>query len=137
MGKKKVKPRKPVCPYCTVPAELVTGDKIYPNLPDLKDKLFWRCLPCMAWTGTHKGTKRALGRLSNLKLRRLKRRAHRAFDPLWERKIKMGFAKAFARNKAYEWLAGELGIEVDKCHIGHFDEEMCERVIAICEKYHP
>lgn len=30
------------------------------------------------------------------------------------------------------WLAEQLGIERQKCHIGQFDIETCERVAEIC-----
>lgn len=40
-----------------------------------------------------------------------------------------------ARNSAYEWLAAKMGLTREECHMGLFDAEMCERVIAICREY--
>lgn len=40
-----------------------------------------------------------------------------------------------ARGAAYKWLAGELGISAEQCHIGMFDETMCQRVIDLCLPY--
>ena len=118
------------CPYCQSQAELVTGKVIYPHRQDLHSLNFWRCAPCDAYVACHKPGKgygdgsRPLGRLANGTLRRAKRDAHEAFDPIW----KLGGMK---RKDAYVWLAKELGIGVDECHIGEFDADMCCRVVGI------
>jgi hypothetical protein len=118
----------PTCPYCSQPAKLVTGAVIYPHRPDLADGQYWSCEPCDAYVGCHRsgigygdGT-RPLGRLADAGLRRAKSAAHRAFDPMWK-------DGTFTRKQAYLWLAGKLGIPVNSCHIGEFDETMCLRVI--------
>lgn len=51
--------------------------------------------------------------------------AHAAFDPFWQ-------SGRFQRSIAYEWLAGELGIPVAKCHMVLFDVAQCRRVVEIC-----
>lgn len=75
--------------------------------------------------GCHPGTIKPLGRLATKELRVWKMKAHEAFDPLWK-------SREMKRGDAYGWLAGELGIRVEKCHIGMFDEAMCGRVIEAC-----
>ncbi|QOR55244.1 MAG: hypothetical protein SHS37scaffold220_13 [Phage 67_12] len=122
------------CPYCARPAVLVTGATIYPHRVDLYAKKFWRCAPCGAWVGCHPaagpkgqggigdGTV-ALGRLANAELRTAKARAHAAFDPLWK-------SRAMKRRDAYAWLAGQLGISRDNCHIGMMDLDACRAVVA-------
>lgn len=115
------------CDYCGNRAVLVTGREIYPHRPDLYGKRFYQCSPCGAYVGCHPGTKRPLGRLANASLRAAKVRAHAAFDPLW----KSGRMK---RTKAYAWLAKELEIKPDDCHIGMFTEDMCARVVSVCAK---
>lgn len=114
-----------VCPYCDRPAELVTGAKIYAHRPDLAHRWFWRCAPCEAWTGTHADSKDRvpLGRLANAALRRARQRAHAAFDPLWK-------SGGMRRREAYQWLASALGIAFENCHIGMFDVDACEAVVA-------
>lgn len=125
------------CPYCTQPAELVGGNAIYPNRPDLFAKFFWRCEPCKAWVGCHPPVKHPrrpgkgdgtvpMGRLANDELRKLKQRAHAAFDPLWKN-------EDMTRRQAYEWLAEQLGIPVESCHIGMMDESECRAVIKAVE----
>lgn len=57
-------------------------------------------------------------------------RAHAIFDPIWSQ----GRMK---RRAAYAWLAAQLGIEVDKCHIAMFDADTCDRVVQICQQGGP
>jgi hypothetical protein len=70
---------------------------------------------------------RPLGRLSNAEGRMLKVAAHASFDPLWKNGLK-------SRSAAYAWLAKQLGIAVEDCHIGQFDEAQCRRVVEICRE---
>lgn len=124
---------KVICHYCDKPAELVTGKVLYPHRPDLYAQFFWRCSPCEAHVGCHKagsgqgdGTQ-PLGRLANAELRRAKSRAHAAFDPLWK-------SKQMKRRDAYGWLARELGISFNNCHIGMFDVEQCNAIVEAVAK---
>lgn len=50
------------------------------------------------------------------------------FDPFWR-------SGRMNRASAYAWLARELGIDVEACHIGEFDETMCSRVEEICKRW--
>ena len=113
------------CPYCERPAELVSGDAIYPHRPDLFGFKFWLCEPCGAYVGTHKNSKdhAPLGRLANAELRRLKQKVHAAFDPWWH----SGLMK---RGTAYAKLADLLGIEQRECHIGMFSEDRCREALS-------
>jgi hypothetical protein len=115
----------PVCPYCGGASELVGGDRIYPRRPDLHAKRFYLCAPCDAYVGCHNGTTNPLGRLADRRLRAAKIRAHEAFDPLWKSNV-------MTRAEAYAWLAKTLGIPPEKCHVGVFDVETCERVVDVC-----
>lgn len=119
-----------LCDYCGQPAELVRGNAIYPDRPDLWALHYWRCTPCGAYVGCHKagatgrgdGTQ-PLGRLADAELRRAKMRAHAAFDPAWR-------SGRLSRSRAYARLATALGIPRSRCHIGYFDVAECERVVA-------
>ena len=111
-----------LCHYCFRKPELVGGDTIYPHRPDLYEKKFYLCRPCDAYVGCHPGTTEPLGRLANAELRKAKQAAHAAFDPKW----KGGDMK---RKEAYAWLATQLGIDFNDCHIGMFDVETCRRVV--------
>lgn len=116
--------RAVVCPYCGKDAELLTGEQVYGSSL-YRDKLLWVCKPCDARVGCHAGGDTPLGTLANEELRRARMLAHAAFDPLWR-----GNAAAMRRREAYEWLAGELDVPVNDCHIGNFDKETCARVVA-------
>jgi hypothetical protein len=118
------------CDYCGEKAKLVTGKEIYPHRPDLYKKDFWSCEPCDAYVGCHPKTIDPLGRLAKADLRSAKSAAHRAFDPLWR-----GDNKQFSRSKAYNWLANELGIPKDECHIGWFDLAMCQKVEQVSNEF--
>lgn len=125
------------CPYCPGrQAECVDGTTIYPHRPDLAHKRFWRCPGCGAYVGCHPPATSPkggigdgsvpLGRLANAELRKLKSLAHAAFDPLFR-------DGPMTRRQAYRWLAKELGISEDRCHIGEFDVHDCRRVIEAVE----
>jgi hypothetical protein len=116
-----------LCDYCAQPARLVMGDAIYPGRPDLHAKSFWQCQPCAAYVGCHPGTQNPLGRLANAELRKAKMAAHTALDPIWR-------SGSMKRKDAYGWLAQQLGIKRNDCHIGMFDVDQCKRVVAACEQ---
>lgn len=120
-----------ICDYCKEEVGLVGGDRIYPHRPDLFELRFWFCSDCDAWVGCHRGTTNPLGRLANAELRQAKIEAHAAFDQLWKSTTPAG---TFDRSGAYKWLAEQLGISRDDCHIGMFDVEMCRRVVEVCSQ---
>lgn len=122
------KPADVVCPYCGREAEFITGKQLYEFSPEFHKKRFYACMPCRAWVGVHQGTTTPLGRLANAELRQLKIAAHAVFDPKWKK------CGPRSRTRAYGWLAEQLGIKPQDCHIGMFDEETCRRAIAICER---
>ena len=124
------------CDYCGCQSELVTGAEVYPHRTDLAHKLFYLCRPCKAWVGCHPGTSDPLGRLADAELRMWKSRAHAAFDPIWRAKqTRQNLNKRKARSSGYLWLAKQMEIEPDLCHIGMFSVEQCRRVVEICEPY--
>jgi len=112
------------CPYCHAPAKLVYGHEHYKDRPDLYHAAFWTCDPCDARVGCHKGTTKPLGTMANMRLRKLRMLAHKAFDKVW-----IGGKKK--RSIAYRRMAKKLGIKENRCHIGEFDVDMCLRVIEI------
>lgn len=124
----KVENGKMTCPYCFGFAPLVREAKVRPTYKGPGGKQFYHCAPCDAYVGCHEGTTQPLGRLANAQLRRAKQQAHTAFDPIWR-------SGGMSRSQAYEWLAVELRITNEACHIGMFTVPRCERTIALCRKY--
>jgi len=119
-----VEPDEVLCPYCEKPSQVVGGNVIYPHRSDLYRLNFWHCAPCEAYVGCHKGSKAPLGRLANAELRKAKKDAHDAFDPLW----RLG---GFSRDEAYLTLARAMQLDPKDCHIGMFDMDQCKKVIEI------
>lgn len=122
------------CPYCKEEAELISSEDVY----GIDYGMMWICRPCDATVGTHSNSSdhKPLGRLANKELRAWKVHAHEVFDPLWWAKMRQtGCSKYEARSAAYHWLAEQLGLPIEKCHIGMFDVEMCRRVVEVCKPY--
>ncbi len=116
----------PSCPYCGRLARLVKGHIIYRTIVETWSRDYWYCGRCDACVGCHKGTDKPLGTLANKELRAARLKTHEAFDPVWK-------AQGLARYEAYLWLSVELGLPLERCHIGQFDLALCERVIALCQ----
>lgn len=120
------------CAYCGAQTEYLDSSIVYGK----SYGMIYICKPCEAWVGVHhKTSKIALGRVANRNLRKHKKLAHSYFDLLWKAKIKTGFTKNEARNKAYQWLSEQLSTPLKYTHIGMFDVEMCKKVIKICKPY--
>lgn len=119
------------CPYCGGEAKLRKATDIYPNTPKARGwGYMWACEnypKCDTYVGCHKGTTIPKGRLANPRLRTLKKEAHRQFDPLWKSGL-------LTRKEAYKWLADQLKISIDDCHIGMFDVSQCQKVIHLCRE---
>jgi len=105
-------------------SELVSGTYLFPHIPRIAEKMFYRCDPCDAHVGTHPGTEKPLGSLANKPLRQARTEAHAFFDTIWRR----GYSR---RREAYNWLAAAMGIP--EAHIGQMNAEQCSRVIQLCE----
>lgn len=123
---------EPACPYCARPAVLMQDSSPLYRGRDYGP--VWICRPCNAWVGCHRGTTTPLGRLADAELRRAKMAAHAAFDPLWQAKMRRDkVSKKRARGAGYAWLAQQLGIPREECHIGMMDAALCRRVVDVCK----
>jgi len=118
-----------VCPVCGGGAEIVSGKDIYPLAKKISlcESRFWRCVNGCSYVGCHPRTHKPLGTLATADMRWARMKAHEAFDVLWR-------DKGMRRPTAYRWLAGELGLEYGKCHIGSMDIETCRKVVEAVEK---
>lgn len=120
--------REVICDYCGQRAVLMAGRELYPHRPELSDRRSYACAPCGATVGCHPGTEQPLGRLANAELRRARTAAHAAFDPLWK-------DGEISRTRAYRWLATQLGMDAETCHIGMFDIATCRQVVEVCSAH--
>ena len=129
----------PTCSACESGAVTLVGiDRIYPHRHDLRQRddgstpYYWLC-GCGAYCGAHRDTLKPFGTPADLETRRARQDAHAAFDPLWRRKMaKEGISQTKARGKGYKWLAGQLGMDPKRCHIGEMTAVDARRVVEIC-----
>jgi hypothetical protein len=119
------------CIECGGRGVLTGGKRVHPNRQDLHERWYYVCA-CGARVGCHPGTTKPLGLPCGPATALARDKAHRAFDPIWKAKVDAGVRRATARDKAYGWLARELGIRRADCHISHMDEATCRRVIDAC-----
>lgn len=132
-----------LCDYCGRPAEFLPSSARLYGGRDYGPA--YRCDPCDAHVGVHKGTTKPLGRLANAELRALKREVHRLFDPLWilywqaypDLEDRNSRIRAVQRGRCYSWLAAQLGIATDECHVGMFDPDRCRAAIAAMTREKP
>ena len=113
------------CNLCNGKVIYTTNDKIYGK--QYGSGYCYLCLNCRAYVGTHKPYPTvALGILANEEMRNLKMKAHSLFDKKWINRKE--------RNKCYEELAKQLGINSEECHFGYMDKDMLLKAIEILEK---
>lgn len=128
---------QPHCDYCGAAASLArAGEHAYPYREDHGP--LWVCSACQAWIGTFPRSTRnvPLGRLADATLRDLKAKLHAALEPMVQAKVRRDGVNVFeARAKGYRWLAGELGIEPEKCSVHTLDADQCARAIDLVESF--
>lgn len=110
------------CPYCGSPAVFTDSAEIYNGK---SYGMIYLCRPCRAFVGVHMGTNIPKGPLANESLRNARKRAHAAFDRIWQEGI-------MSRNEAYRQAADALMIE--NLHIGGLDEDGCAAIIEYASK---
>lgn len=116
------------CRYCQGEISLVRHSEIY-NGKEFGDWPFaYLCRGCGAYVGVHPFTDVPLGILANKELREVKKAEKRHFEDL----RLMGVLGS--RKEAYAWLADQLGINVNECHWGWFDVDMCKQAGTICRE---
>lgn len=122
-----------ICPYCGKESERINSEVVYGR--DYGDLMI--CFDCDAYVGIHHNSDIAKGRLANKALRELKKEAHKYFDYLWTRKMRINqISKHESRTGAYLWLSKKMDIKIDYCHIGMFDESKTKEVINLCKPYY-
>lgn len=106
---------KPICNCCG-------------NTKTLLRELFYYCPKCKATASITEDNK-IYGTFANKKTRELRNKAHKTFDKLWS-----GDKFNITRSQAYDWLAAELIIDRELCHISYMGDSMLLQVVKACEK---
>jgi len=91
------------------------------------DRYFYGCSKwpgCDGIHGAHPDGK-PLGNPGNKETRSARTRAHAAFDQLWKPDSAL-----MTRGQAYAWLEAYFDLEQGDGHIGQFDKEQCEELVA-------
>jgi hypothetical protein len=134
----------PKCPTCKRDAVFyASSERIYGR--DYGP--VWACPSriCDTYVGVHEGTQIPKGTLATKPMREGRKAAHYRFDPLWK-DLRLAYPeipvpgqhlRSIARKRAYTWLAAQLGIPFDDCHIAMFDVAQCARVVQVIEANKP
>ena len=115
-------PSKLKCPQCGP----TTGALMVQRVRRSDGAPFWGCerFPlCKATHGAHPDGK-PLGIPGTVDEKAARRRAHEAFDKLWNE-------GGMRRAGAYAWLAQAMGLTSEQAHIGAFGVEQCARVVEL------
>lgn len=104
----------------------------------------WECPPCASWVGCHPDG-RPKGTVANAGLRVLRVRVKQYFNPLWMDvhlaypgiPIRVGHVRQIMRTRAYEWLADQMKLPRDECHIAMFNDARCKWAVQIIEDMKP
>lgn len=133
----------PVC-FCGRTSEFLSSSE---TLYGIEYGPVFFCEPCYAWVGCHKGTTKPLGIPATQEVRDARKKAHGAFDPIWQsmwrdlnkshsmrlnKRVPEYYGKGPARKAIYAWLAEQMDIPVEECHISWFNKKECEQVLDIC-----
>lgn len=118
-----------ICNICGSSVKLISNKQIYGQ--SYGSGYAYVCTNCGARVGTHKGTKIALGILSDSKTRKLRMECHSLFDLFWKGKNQ----STLKRYDCYNQLAKVLKINITQCHFGYFDYEQLRMVRKILRIY--
>lgn len=88
----------------------------------------WLCHDCGASVACHFKTQIPMGRMADKTTRRLRSKAHQEFDQIW----KSGLMN---RDKAYSWLAIQLGLDVSQTHISWLSKDQLKDVITLSSDF--
>ena len=120
-----------ICRYCGGVIRLVPASQIYGEVAakrlGLQKEHIYQCQNCNARVGCHKGTTRPLGDVANETLRLKRMETHHVFDAYWKH-------RGMSRTQGYKWMAKKLRLSEELAHIGGFEMDRCQRLIALCEK---
>ncbi len=124
--------KAPRCVECRNHARLAESQAVYPFAPQYWGRPIWLCR-CGAYVGCHPGTNKPLGNPAGKEARAARQDAHAAFDDLWRRKmVRDKCSKTKARRAGYAWLADQLAIHPDKCHISMMNADQARLVVKLC-----
>lgn len=118
-----------ICPYCNAKAVLRPANTVYGISERSTGRHLYVCTnwpKCDAYVSAHRGNRSPMGRLANGDLRHKRILAHRAMEE-YRRLTRMD------KWALYIWLQGKLNMSEHQIHVANFSDDMCDRVIHICQ----
>ncbi len=118
------------CPYCGAPAVYRPAGAVYKNNTKQKGSHLYVCShwpACDSYVAAHRHNGEPMGTLANKTLRRKRILAHKALNQL-------RVATHMSKWAVYIWMQMRLQLSPQEAHIGMFTEEMCDRLISLCEE---
>jgi len=118
-----------ICDVCCSPdVNFVTNDKVYGRIYGEWPYCYF-CSDCRAAVGCHPNTEIPLGKMAGKETRQLRKKAHEAFDKLWQTRL-------MSRDRAYFWLSRILQIEPENCHISWLTDAELKLTIDNSNSYY-
>jgi hypothetical protein len=109
------------CPYCSAPTRIADASVVY-RRPGYGRVLMCSSYPsCDAYVGIHSDRTDGKGSLARGPLRRMRRKCHDLFDPLWHGES--------PRHRQDVYRAAARYFKVSDFHIGHLREEAAREFI--------
>lgn len=118
------------CRYCGDEVHLVCNSEIYNGRSYGDWPYAYLCQGCRAYVGLHPDTDIPLGTLADDKLRAMRNRTKAVFHDYMKK-------SGMSRTGAYQWLAGQMNIDVSVCHFGWFDHAECLAAEKVVEQSSP
>ena len=129
MNHKKLWKSKPCrCDNCGSKRIACTDNKVLYGKNQGKWPVIWYCYDCKAAVSCHPDSQIPMGKMATQAVRSLRRKAHKVFDKIFKKHY-------MTRTDAYAWLANNMSIPRNECHISNFDEKQCELVIYLARQY--
>lgn len=71
---------------------------------------------------------------NEVRLTTLKRLVHGCLDHIWREAERAGVPRHVARGRCYSWLAENLDIPTERCHVAQFDVPACLRALTFLRR---
>ena len=99
----------------------------------LESRMYGKFYGCIKWPecngthGAHQKTGKPMGIPANAETKKVRIKAHEAFDTLWKN-------NGLTRKEAYNWMQEILELTKEEAHISRFDKKTCEKLIDMINK---
>jgi hypothetical protein len=117
-----------VCDACSSPSIIYTTEADVKGTNKRKWPYIWYCRNCKASVGCHPNTNLPLGYMASPYISHLRATLHAIIDPLWQSKLG-------TRKEIYSWIAKELCLSDEFCHIAQLSLTQLKIAIEFSTKY--